>query len=131
MGYRPKFRQFKLVFTADDYAGLEVEVRSVSTGLYLDLVPGMEAFRAGRTSLDQAAALLSALGEHLVAWNVEGADGQPLPATLDGVRTLDLEMAVDIMSAWFEGMVAPPAPLDGGSTSGETSPEVSLPMDPL
>lgn len=133
MGFRPALKQFELVFSAEKYKGLEVTVRSASTGMYLDLLPAIDAFEQGRVTLGQAAELIKQLGEHLVSWNIEDPSGgeEPLPANSDGVRKLDLDMTVDVLKAWFEGMVAVPDPLDEPSTSGETSEVASLPMDPL
>lgn len=127
MGYKPKRKIYSLDFTGTDHEGLQVSIRGLNTGQYMDLFEAKaEAEAGGETNR-----LLTIMASRLVAWNVEGDDDMPVPATLDGIKTQDLDFNLAIVNAWTTAMAGVPAPLEQPSTSGESSLEASIPMDVL
>lgn len=127
MGFKAVRNIYKLKFQ-DELAGLEVQARSVPTGTFLDVAA--VAAQAER-DLSKATALFSEFADALISWNVEDEDGKPVPADLDGVRSLEFGLAIQIIRAWLDAMGGISAPLEPSSTSGASSPVASLPMDPL
>lgn len=117
MGYVRKARIYRLVFDEGDMAGFECRLRSTSfesiissTGIQYDV---------------------EVLAEALVDWNLERADGTPVPVSLDSVRAQDPGFINAVMKAYSDAIFGVPGPLGESSSSGQPSPEASLPMEPL
>jgi hypothetical protein len=71
---------------------------------------------------------------HLVSWNLEDEDTeQPVPPTEKGVLSVDHDLVVAMNNAWIQTLtgVHGADPLPESSTSGEQSPALSIPMEPL
>lgn len=137
-GYRHQPKVYKLTF--EDYPGLEIETKSVSTGRLMKLM--RMAVRLQDKELDDASelteedadavdALFSGFAKALVRWNLEDEDGQPVPATKDGVYDQDFDFILSIINDWIAAVSGTPGDLGKGSNSGPLFPEVSLPMDLL
>lgn len=129
----PKRKTFKLAFD-DEHAGLVVRCRSVPVGKFLEL-----ASLAGSTTgsaedskgqLGAVAQLFAMFGDVLLSWNVADDDGTPVPATANGLLTLDIDLAMKIVSEWIKAATGVSTPLDPGSTDGSRSVELSIPMAP-
>lgn len=127
MGYVPKRKTYTLDFKGTDFEGLEVCMRSLNTGQYMDLWEAKEEAESG----GETGRVLHLLAEQLIAWNVEDEAGRPVPATLDGVKALDLDLNLAVVNAWTTAMAGVPAPLERSSDSGGPSLEASLPMEVL
>lgn len=125
-----------------EFAGLEVEARVLPIG-YMEQFGSVMAFkdRAGDDDFTQEdmATLVSLFTDFaeqaLVAWNFETDDGEPVPATVDGMRRVDFEMGIEIITEWVTAVTAVSEKSDGDlgkdSPPGGTSPAVSIPMEPL
>lgn len=127
MGFKPPKKQYKLIFEDPDMAGAEVVMRSSS------IAKALEFQRIGSgatTELEKTDAHVKLLAGALIEWNLEDDDDNPLPATYDGLASLEGHVFWAIFNAWIEAVAGVPAPLDGGSTSGDSSLEASLPMEP-
>src|SRR5262249_12895606 len=98
-------------------------------GQLLEIVGLYDAFRAGKASAEGIGALMDAFAARLVSWNIDGDDDKPLPADMDGVRSLDADLFMDLCTGWVEGMTQAPPPLPKPSANG--APEASLPMEAL
>lgn len=126
-GFKPKRKQFKLEFDdAPDMEGCEVLARRVPLGKLLEFQelaskPGNEGFRE----------MLTIFASAIIAWNVEDDDDQPVAPNLDGLLSQEDTFVSAVMAAWQTGQAGVPAPLDGASSSGETSPDLQIPMTPL
>lgn len=127
MGYKPKRKIYHLDFAGTDFEGLNVSIRGLNTGQYMDLFQAKAEAEAGGETNN----LLTIMASRLVAWNVEADDDMPVPATLDGIKTQDLDLNLAIVNAWTTAMAGVPAPLEQPSTSGESFPEESIPMAAL
>ncbi|MFZ3473086.1 hypothetical protein ACODT3_10870 [Streptomyces sp. 4.24] len=127
MGYKPKRKIYHLDFEGTDFEGLQVSIRGLNTGQYLDLFEAKaEAEAGGETSR-----LLTIMASRLVAWNVEDDGDMPVPATLDGIKTQDLDFNLAIVNSWTTAMAGVPAPLAPSSPAGEPSLVESIPVDIL
>lgn len=125
MGYRPPRKIYKLDFAGTEYEGLEVSMRGVTVGEELEQESRRGTPGFGRYIFDLMASLL-------VEWNVEDDNGEPVPATRDGVLTQDSTMVQSILEALQAAVSGVPDPLPQSLPSGEPSPAVSeIPMEAL
>lgn len=133
LGYKVERKVYRLRFESADMAGLVVRARSVPLGQFLDLA-GMAGSPAdgklSAESVKDALGLFEGFASALVDWNVEDDDG-PVPATLDGIRSLDIDFGLAVVMAWLEAIADVSPPLGSSSNVGERFPEASLPMEPL
>jgi hypothetical protein len=58
--------------------------------------------------------------DRLVAWNLEDEQGLPVPVTREAVEAEDDDMVQAVIKRWTDAVLGVPAPLESGSTSGET-----------
>ncbi|HET7846937.1 MAG TPA: hypothetical protein VFL72_05545 [Acidimicrobiia bacterium] len=136
MGFKKESTIFKLEFEDPAYSGLEVLAKSVPTGDFLDLMDA--AAKMDLTSktfspddLKAVKILIEGFGRALVSWNLEDDDDEPVPATIEGVRGQELPFLLPIVTSWMDAVAGVSADLGKESSSGETSPEVAIPMAPL
>jgi hypothetical protein len=140
VGFVRKRNVFRLVFEDDhELAGLIVRVGHLNTGQLLDMTKTAtllgEVMSGGKMPTgDEVAAMnlmFDSFSEALVEWNLEREDGSAVPATMAGIREQDAAFILTLITAWMTAAGGVPDPLAGGSTSGETFPEASIPMEPL
>jgi hypothetical protein len=130
MGYTRKPKIYNLVFGPEsDYDGLEVNVTSMPVGELMDIAELQE--KAGGDDLEAITKLLEQFASHLKGWNLEEEDGNPVPATFEGLRGQDLEFVLALISHWTEAIASVAQDLGKGSKSGGTSVEERLPMEAL
>lgn len=130
-----------------DLEGLDVTLRSIGVGEFLDIASASK--RAGEgDNPEDAGSLFEALARNLVDWNVEdevcaehaaeecwqcGADAElrriPVPPTLEGVRSRDVPMVMEIMKRWMSSMAEVNVPLGQNSTAGAPSAPAAPPME--
>lgn len=129
-GYRPKTKIYRIE-PGGEYEGLVVRVRSVPVGQFMalaDLADGIDAESIAGTSLDEAAAkfgqigqLFEALADALIEWNVEDDDGQPVPATLEGLYRQDFDLVMFLVGEWIGAMGGISGPLEQKPTGSAPS----------
>lgn len=123
------------VYTLDvaGHPDLTVRARSVSMAQVIDLSESMEARIFGPVvapeNLPHLTRVMQALGGALVDWDLVDEDGSPVPASIDGLKTLDHDLFRAVALAWFAALTAVPAPLERPSPDGGPSPEQSIPME--
>jgi hypothetical protein len=98
-GFRPKRTPFKLDFSGTECEGLEVTVRPVPMSVMLDVgaasaVADSQAFRQ----------VVATFAYALESWNLEGDDGAPVPAGLDGLMSQDPQFVGAVIQAWVTAM---------------------------
>lgn len=135
MGYRRPAKRFRLTFDErHELHGLEVVTKSVPIGVILTV---MRAAGAGMNrkptveDVEGVSTLFDTLGDALIEWNYEDDNGDPVPATPDGLRSLDLDFVTMLSMEWVEAVIGASAPLGKSSPSGPSFPETSLPMTTL
>lgn len=134
MGFKREARIIKLVWPEDhELHGLEVRVKSAPLGI---LMRAMELKNLGDADLekmdtDEIMEMFTTFADYLADWNLEDENDQPVPATLDGIRTQDLSFFFDMYTAWLGAVKEVSQDLGKGSASGVKFPEASLPMATL
>ena len=118
-GFEPPGSGAKLDFSDTAYAGLEVTMDAVSLGDLLDIQDVAETGTGAA-----AREMVTRFAKCLESWNVT-RNGEPVPATLEGVLSLDAVFIGAIVKAWTQGTAEAPPPLPGGSPSGGSSAEGS------
>lgn len=107
-----------LVFDGD-LADLEVTMRMMSIETWLELCDltgqGLAFLPHNRERLDRYRELLI---DHQAGWNLEDADGTPVPFTLEDFKAQDKDFQAAVMDAWMFQAVAVPVPLDEQSNDG-------------
>lgn len=123
-GYRQPTVVKTLTFDGTEYEGAEVMVRSrLSLGLYIKL--------SDLANSDAGASSVYALfGDKILsAWNLvydgsdgDHEDGDPIPATGEGILDVQPDLAALILTKWREAIESVPAPLGEASPVGEPTP---------
>jgi hypothetical protein len=92
---------------------------------------GLQRLSGEDLTPDQLDDLFGAFAELLKEWNVEDDDGQPVPTSVDGLKSLPPDLANDIVSTAAAVLAGVPDPLPEGSADGKPSAVASLPTVPL
>jgi hypothetical protein len=127
MGYNRKRKVYRLDFSETEYDGLEVRLYGLTTGEYLELVTLTGANDGDGNETEK---LLRLFATHLVSWNLQ-EDGEPVPATEEGVKANDLQMNMTIIDAWTDAMVKVPRDTEKKSLAGDPSLVASIPTESL
>ena len=104
-GFRIPERTARITFAGTDYDGAEIQLRlSVSFAQFI-------ALRESAQGEDQEG-MARLFGENvLMEWNLEDAEGMPIPADADGMLAIPLELTNLIVQHWVEEVAGVPAPL--------------------
>ena len=131
-GFKPSRTLYRLDFAGTDLDGLEITARGSSMAELLAIMEGADQ-AAELQELDgakDAAVIAGRLREmvapfarKLHAWNLLDDDDEPVPASLDGLLSQELEFVVSVITAYSTSMTQAPPPLRAGSASGGISPE--------
>lgn len=128
---------YRLEFDGDEFNGLVVRVRALTFNEWLeerDILAMRWVYDTELTDEERdrkADALHSLFADHLVDWNL-CSDGEPVPATLEGLRSQEALFIGQIISAWRNnalGVIS--RPLEQPSSSGDPLEELQIPMEPL
>lgn len=134
MGFKREPKLYRLKFEDPSMAGLEVDAKSLSTGALLEvteLAGAVKNMKADEVDPAALRKLFEVFAAALVKWNLEDEDDRPVPATYEGVVSQELNFVLAVIMAWIGAIASVDIPLPAGSSSGGTSPEASLPMEPL
>lgn len=124
-----------LNFENTPYAGLTVKCDEAPIGLLTDIAkdysklidPALAASPEGAELLDR---LMENFAMVLEEWDLT-RKGEPVPATLDGIRSVGSTFFMTLIRAWLTGTVQVDDDLGKGSASGGTSPEALAAMAAL
>ena len=122
-GFRLPERTAKINFQGTDYDGAEIQLRlSVSFAQFI-------ALRESAQGEDQEG-MARLFGETvLMDWNLEDADGEPIPSDGDGMLAIPLELTNLIVQHWVEAVSGVPAPLEPPSGDLSTLAAASTVME--
>lgn len=129
MGYVPPVKTYRVKVTDGEHAGLDMVLSSVPVGVHLDLLDAETNTIAGSTA--EMRVMLTDFADAIIEWNLETATGEPIPATLEGLRTLTFDFALTLCGHWLSAMgTVDPAPLvtDDPAAAGDTWSLDDLPM---
>lgn len=131
-GYVRQRKVYRLRFEDEDMAGLVVQARSAPVGQFLGLtkLAELERGKVRPEDMEKVDGLFRGFAACLVDWNLESEDGTPVPATLEGLYTQDIDFILQIIFAWIEAIAGVSGPLAAASSDGERSLEASLLMEP-
>jgi hypothetical protein len=131
-GFKPKRQLYKLDFGETDLAGLDVTARGASMAELLAMLETADAM-GDLAELDEKAdaakvaaqmrEMIAPFARKLVAWNLLDDDDEPVPASLDGLLSQDLDFVIRLITTYGTAMTQAPPPLPANSASGATSPE--------
>lgn len=130
MGFTPKKTVYRLDFEGTDLDGLEVRMRGGKLGQVFDFagLVGIDESNATAADVQLMMSQYQELADHIIEWNCEDEDGNPVPATLEGLKTLELRYVNMISQAWQKAEVDVPGPLPSGSPSGRLPDLLEIPM---
>jgi hypothetical protein len=132
-GFEREPKVYPIDWVDGEWAGMSVSVRKMRYGDLLDggVTLDWSATGTPRTEfLEGLAATTRALSSVLDSWNLT-RKGKPIPATLEGLRSLDEDQAIAIVMTWAVKFVGVSVPLERPSDSGATSPDLSIPTETL
>ena len=121
-GFRLPERTALIYFEGTDYDGAEIQLRlSVSFAQFI-------ALRESAQGEDQEG-MARLFGENvLMGWNLEDADGKPIPADGDGMLAIPLELTNLIVQHWVEALSGISAHLEPPSADLSTLAAASTAM---
>lgn len=147
MGFTPPRKVYLLDFADTELDGLEVRAKSAPLSMMLQLGASADSFNnvpdvadvaemdAARQlalvsgSMGQIRAVVDMYAQVLVGWNLTDDDGAPVPATVDGLLTLDPPHLMMIIRAWQQAVSAVPPASSPTSNVGAPSEVPPLPME--
>lgn len=142
MGYRRKKTVMNLKF--EEHDGLEVRVRALTIDELLEMTKTAQAVMGSDGKVKQEMVgtedleeLFSRFSDALLSWTLEeelvidSDEWTPVPTTLQGVKSQEVDFVMELIDVWMTAVAGVEAPLPAGSNSGETSQELSLPMEAL
>lgn len=126
MGWKPPTKIYRIE-PGGDYEGLQVRIKSVPIGQYMaltDLAEDIDAetgTAATSGKLGNVFKLFEAMADALVSWNIDDEYDNPLPATLDGLQSLDFDLALYLIGEWIGAMGGVSDPLGKRQSDSELS----------
>lgn len=128
MGYRA--RVYKLTWPeGHEFHGLEIKLSGMNAAELRTVRAGSSGDATAEERQEVIDQTIATFASHLLSWNYEDHEGNPIPATAEGVDRMDLRILLPACTAWAEEVARPAAPLSPGSSSGPASPEPSAVMD--
>lgn len=137
MGYKREAKIYKLKFTDDDMNGLEVRARSLNLGQFMEMLEmvTLDEGKLTATDMQRIGDIFRGFASALVSWNLEDEDPRggtiPVPATLEGIYSQDMDFIMRIIAAWMEAISSVHPDLGKDLSSGSSSPVPSMPMETL
>lgn len=125
MGYRKIPKIYTLVLDGD-LEGLIVRMKGLKLGQMRSLLAIMDD-EDSRT-LDE---LPKFLARHIVSWNLEDEQGQPIPADESGLNELEVEEVLTLSNKWMDELTGVKEDLGKGSPSGDQFPGQPVTMEAL
>lgn len=127
---------FKLRFDGDQYDGMVVKVRAMSIAEMIEMAEDFDGDLLFNGELTPTMAsntdrLFEWFLTFATEWNLEEEGGAPVPLTIVGLNGQELPFALTIITTWLAGCAGVGKDLKEGLTSGQPSPEASLPMEAL
>ncbi|MGH7774463.1 MAG: hypothetical protein ACREQA_19745 [Candidatus Binatia bacterium] len=129
MGYVRKAPVVKLIFSGEEYEGLEIRMKSMPLGDFLDL--DSQVRDTGDDNSEAFENVIKRVASKLISWNLVQEDQTPIPATFEGLLEQDLVFVRDILDAYRVSLFGVDTPLPSSSDSGRQLEEELIPMETL
>lgn len=120
MGFKKVPTIYTLTFEGTDWEGLEVRMKSTSFGTIRRLFRLLNDDSAG--DLDSVEAIVKLLAGHLVSWNMEDENDQPVAADEKGLDDQDFGFIMELSNRYLDQVTGVVGDLGKDSTSGEKFP---------
>lgn len=133
MGFTPPKTIYRLDFEGTELEGLEARMRGGKLAQAFDTIHLVGVTEANATASDAILALAQyeEMAAHLIDWNVTDENDEPVPATLEGLKTLEIRHVAMIAAAWQKAQVDVPGPLPSGSSSTSSPDLLMIPMESI
>lgn len=138
MGYKKSKTIYTLKFE-DEFDGLVVRARSLPLGKFMRLAPlvDMDIGDFSAEDVEKLDQLFELFSEALISWNIEepvdpdDEDGpqKPVPATKEGLYSLELPEALIIIINYSVAVGGVSTPLAQPSSDGSPSLEAGIPVE--
>ena len=112
-GFRVPEKTARITFEGTDYDGAEIILRlSVTFAQFIALRESAQG--------DDQEVMARLFGETvLMEWNLDDADGNPIPANSDGMLSIPIQLTNLVVQHWVQAVAGVPVPLV--ETSGDFS----------
>lgn len=120
MGFKKVPTIYTLTFEGTDWEGLEVRMKSTSFGTIRRLFRLLNDDAAG--DLDSVEAIVKLLAGHLVSWNMEDENDQPVTADEKGLDDQDFSFIMELSNRYLDQVTGVVGDLGKDSTGGEKFP---------
>lgn len=122
-GYRVESPTYNLKF--EGLEGLEVNIKGLNTGQMMELWED----KSDSSTSESSKETLLRFSAALISWNIEDENGVPIPATLEGIKSLDVSFVLTMVNGWTTALSGVDTDLGKDSDSGEQFQEASIPME--
>jgi len=126
-GYKAKIKNITIRFAeGHEYHGVEAITRGMTYGEW-EVAAGLD----GGDGDTDGGVSVKRFVDHLVSWNLEDEKDQPIPPTMDAVKTIDKDLIAALNNAWVQSLIGvhDADPLPESSPSGGPSLVESVPME--
>jgi hypothetical protein len=140
VGFEVPAPTVKLIFEDLEFEGLEIRVHAATMQDFLAVtrwttgawVPGENIDHAARLNImtGEWETICDRFADVLIEWNLE-RDGDPVPATREGLRSQVPDFVRAIIGAWTDSVTGVSRPLEKPSSIGDSALEASIPMETL
>lgn len=132
-GFKAPKTIYRLDFAGTELDGLEVRMTG---GKLRDVFAAVRLVGVTDETLTAADAELAMsqyqdMADHIISWNLEDDNDQPIAPDLDGLKSLETRHIQMIAAAWQKAQVDIPAPLPGASNSSPTTDLSTIRMEAL
>lgn len=134
MGYRSKGKRYRLVWPEDHAQhGLEIVTRGATVQTIMDASRAQTVVKRHGTlspeGIEAVETMLGILASALIDWNFEDDDGNQVKADRAGLKQLDDDELLNVLTCWTKAVTGVDVPLGRPSTPIGKAPPI--PMEPI
>lgn len=120
-GFTPERTLYRLNFQDAQYHGLVVEMTGLRIGVFMEIAElgELDATRLRRADMAKVLRVFEIFADGLHSWNVLDEHGEPVPTTIEGVRTQEFPFIQMLLEQWMEAIGGVPDPLGQPSAAGK------------
>jgi hypothetical protein len=127
VGYR-RTPKIHLLDLEENYPGFVVRMKGLKIGKMRRLLAAMDDDTKTEDMIPEVSQLIA---DHVVSWNLEDDEGNPVAPTQEAVEDFELDMLMDFINAWLEKVNGVSDDLGKDSPSGDRFPGQPVTMEAL